>query len=229
MLALTLAALVVGAVGDTEMVGSSVHQASVPAPHDLQGAATGPEGYHHSHSTRGGDGYKHFDSFHKKDGDAFGYEKHYAFGNGDKGDDGGAYHESTSYNSGDKGSLGTRQNPKVTAYHYESKSGTPRDYSNYDPETYEGDYTEVAPRTVPKAPSPPRRQGDARVAREHYQAADDAGRGRRLQRQQPDDTEYDYSGEQEGEEDDGGFDAEFESEGGGFYDGEEDSEADYYY
>lgn len=54
--------------------------------------------------------YKNFDSFHKKDGDSFGYEKHDAFGDGDHGSDGGEYYESSSYDSGDGG---RSKKPKV--------------------------------------------------------------------------------------------------------------------
>lgn len=37
-------------------------------------------GYLKKSEDGGADGYKHFDSFHKKDGDKYGYEKHSAFG-----------------------------------------------------------------------------------------------------------------------------------------------------
>lgn len=123
---------------------------------------------------------------------------------------------------------------QVTAYHYESKSGTPRDYSNYNPETYVGDYTNVAPRRVPHP--------DVEVTRplskgeDKYQSLYDVSE--KGTRQWPktrdpqvagteDDAEYDYYGGGGEEEGDGG---EGDYEGGG-YEGESEggSEADYYY
>lgn len=64
MLLVTVAAVTVASVAlvaaavavDTTMVGSSVHEARVAAPPDLQTAAAGDSGYHHTHKTRGGDG-----------------------------------------------------------------------------------------------------------------------------------------------------------------------------
>lgn len=41
-------------------------------------------GFHTRHENKGSDGYKHFDSFHKKDGDKYGYEKHTAYGKAKK-------------------------------------------------------------------------------------------------------------------------------------------------
>lgn len=41
-------------------------------------------GFHRRHEAKGSDGYKHFDSFHKKDGDKYGYEKHSAYGKAKK-------------------------------------------------------------------------------------------------------------------------------------------------
>lgn len=46
-------------------------------------------GYLKKSDEKGGDGYEHFESFHNKDGDAYGYEKHEAFGNKKKGDEDG--------------------------------------------------------------------------------------------------------------------------------------------
>lgn len=64
MLHTTVAALLAGMVAslpleDTAMVGSSLLQASVAPPGDLQAAADhsgGDKGYHHSYKTKGGDG-----------------------------------------------------------------------------------------------------------------------------------------------------------------------------
>lgn len=66
MLVLAVAVLLGGVAAfpaeDTAMVGSSVLQASVAPPPDLQAAgdhsrAGGDKGYHHSYKTKGGDGY----------------------------------------------------------------------------------------------------------------------------------------------------------------------------
>jgi hypothetical protein len=43
------------------------------------------QGYHKKTQDKGSDGYKHFDSYHKKDGDKFGFEMHSEFGKSDKG------------------------------------------------------------------------------------------------------------------------------------------------
>lgn len=48
------------------------------------GAKDNVHGFHRRHEENGSDGYKHFDSFHKKDGDKYGYEKHAAFGKAKK-------------------------------------------------------------------------------------------------------------------------------------------------
>lgn len=44
-------------------------------------------GYLKKTNEKGGDGYQHFESYHDKDGDSYGYEKHEAFG---KSNDGGS-------------------------------------------------------------------------------------------------------------------------------------------
>ena len=43
-------------------------------------------GYLRKSNEKGGDGYQHFESYHDKDGDAYGYEKHEAYGKSNKGD-----------------------------------------------------------------------------------------------------------------------------------------------
>lgn len=48
----------------------------------------GSVGYLKKSQEGGADGYKHFDSFHKKDGDKYGYEKHTSFGEAKKYEDG---------------------------------------------------------------------------------------------------------------------------------------------
>ncbi|RZF33744.1 hypothetical protein LSTR_LSTR008003 [Laodelphax striatellus] len=134
-------AVVQGAVEDTQVVGSSLHQVMVKAPADLlaagdhssghrqrqqkkKGKKDGDKGYLRSQSSKGGQGYSSFDSFHKKDGDKDGYEKHSTFGGKDSGGDGGEYAYSSSYDTRDKD--GSASKPKYTTYHYEKKSGTPR-------------------------------------------------------------------------------------------------------
>lgn len=117
----------------------------------------------------------------------------------------------------------------MTSYHYESKSGTPRDDS-YDPETYEGDYSELTPRKVkPESES----KGTS------YQSLPDKSKGkppagRRRMRprtkeraKEPQtagteaDAEYDYyydSGEGDG--DDGSSEAAYYSEDGDYEGGD---------
>ena len=43
-------------------------------------------GYLNNKNEKGGDGYQKFESFHNKDGDSYGYEKHESYG--EKTDDG---------------------------------------------------------------------------------------------------------------------------------------------
>lgn len=43
-------------------------------------------GYLKKSEEKGGDGYQHFESFHNKDGDSYGYEKHEAVGKSNKGE-----------------------------------------------------------------------------------------------------------------------------------------------
>lgn len=44
-------------------------------------------GYYGSSEKKGKDGYKHFDSFHKQDGDKYGYQTHSSFGKKYEGED----------------------------------------------------------------------------------------------------------------------------------------------
>lgn len=100
----------------------------------------------------------------------------------------------------------------MTSYHYESKSGTPRDDS-YDPETYEGDYSELSPRKVKPEPEAGKRRMRPRT-KERVKDPQTAGT--------EEDAEYDYyydSGEAEG--DGGSSEAAYYSEGGD-YDGGDD-------
>lgn len=43
-------------------------------------------GYLRKEDEKGADAYQHFESFHDKDGDAYGYEKHEAYGKSNKGE-----------------------------------------------------------------------------------------------------------------------------------------------
>lgn len=43
-------------------------------------------GYLRKQDEKGADAYQHFESFHDKDGDAYGYEKHEAYGKSNKGE-----------------------------------------------------------------------------------------------------------------------------------------------
>lgn len=102
---------------DSELVGSNLNKVYAPAPfEDLQSEGTkhkghkghnddDDSGYYTSKSTKGDNGYKHFDSYHKKGGDKYGYEAHSAYGKAKKGKDGGSHHSSGKYEEvdGDEG------------------------------------------------------------------------------------------------------------------------------
>ncbi|XP_052125961.1 ribosomal L1 domain-containing protein CG13096-like isoform X2 [Frankliniella occidentalis] len=66
---------------------ASTHQAHQAGKvrHVKGGGGKNGKGYHHKHSSSGNDGYKHFDAFHTKSGDKYGYEQHSAFGKKKKG------------------------------------------------------------------------------------------------------------------------------------------------
>ncbi|KAK3924760.1 Midasin [Frankliniella fusca] len=66
---------------------ASTHQAhhSGKNRHVQGGGGKHGKGYHHKHSSSGNDGYKHFDAFHTKSGDKYGYEQHSSFGKKKKG------------------------------------------------------------------------------------------------------------------------------------------------
>lgn len=102
--------------GDTELVGSNLNKVYAPAPfEDLQSEGTGhkahhgkghhadddDQGYYTSKSKKGDNGYKHFDSYHKKGGDKYGYESHSAYGHAKGGKDGGKHYTSGSYHEVD--------------------------------------------------------------------------------------------------------------------------------
>lgn len=52
---------------------------------DEENADGDAQGYHKKSEDQGSDGYKHFDSYHKKDGDKYGYETHSEYGQANKG------------------------------------------------------------------------------------------------------------------------------------------------
>lgn len=243
-------------VDDTQLVGSSLHQVLARPPADLKaagdssgyhdGGGDGDEGYHHTKSSKGDDGYKNYDTFHVKDGDSYGYEKHSAYGKADGDEDGGEYHESGSYNS-DDGGEGTAQKPKVTSYHYESQSGTPKDYSNYNPETagddeYEGsslnekivpaesrrvhqDVEITGPLRGPKFQSLADHSGQNPASKKTLKRLKKKTKNRDAQSASTDaEAEYDAYYDGEAEEGDSG-----EHEGGGDYEGDYSSEGGDYY
>lgn len=49
-----------------------------------QDSKANERGYHRTSEDQGDDGYKHFDSFHKKNSDKYGHEHHSAFGKSKK-------------------------------------------------------------------------------------------------------------------------------------------------
>lgn len=52
---------------------------------DKEDADGDVQGYRKKTQDKGSDGYNHFDSYHKKDGDKYGYEIHSEYGKSDKG------------------------------------------------------------------------------------------------------------------------------------------------
>lgn len=56
---------------------------------DHNGGSGNEVGYLKKSNHNGGDGYQHYETFHNKDGDAYGHEKHEAYGESSKSEDGG--------------------------------------------------------------------------------------------------------------------------------------------
>lgn len=117
-LALTAAAPNILDVNDSAVVGSEVkehirpfedlHEAGTANKEDYGGSAAkefevddDEKGYYKSKSSKGNKGYKHFDSYHKKDGNKYGHEAHSAHGGKKGGGDGGSHYTSASYNQDD--------------------------------------------------------------------------------------------------------------------------------
>lgn len=68
-------------VGDLIVAASNRRQQQHNRGHGADGLNHDHDiGYVKKSDEKGGDGYEHFESFHDKDGDAYGYEKHEAFG-----------------------------------------------------------------------------------------------------------------------------------------------------
>ncbi|PSN56387.1 hypothetical protein C0J52_13966 [Blattella germanica] len=103
---------------DTQLVESTIREvrALPPPSFDLQAAGTddhygshsgggghGDVGYLKTKNSKGDQGYQKFDSYHKKDGDSYGYETHSAFGKAKGGETGGKHHHSSSYSDGHSG------------------------------------------------------------------------------------------------------------------------------
>jgi hypothetical protein len=104
--------------GDNLLVESTVREVRALPPPGFDLLAAGTGGHYGSHSGGGGhddvgylrtkdskgdNGYQKFDSYHKKDGDKYGYESHSSFGNAHGGETGGKYHHSGSYKDGHSG------------------------------------------------------------------------------------------------------------------------------
>jgi hypothetical protein len=97
---------------DSELIESTVREVrALPPPgFDLQAASTGGHhgggggghdvGYLRTKNSKGDNGYQKFDSYHNKDGDAYGYESHSSFGKATGGQTGGSFHHSGSYKDG---------------------------------------------------------------------------------------------------------------------------------
>ena len=66
-------------------VFSGVKEAFLHTYGDKEDSDGDVQGYHKKTQDKGSDGYKHFDSYHKKDGDKYGFEMHSEFGKENKG------------------------------------------------------------------------------------------------------------------------------------------------
>lgn len=70
------------------------------------GAAEGEKNKLHGYRKRthddSDDGYNHFDSFHKKKGDKYGYETYSSYGLKEHGDDAGSHHEHSGKEEGEE-------------------------------------------------------------------------------------------------------------------------------
>ncbi|CAH1634970.1 unnamed protein product [Spodoptera littoralis] len=79
-------------VDDTISVGSYVRETRAAAPDDwhksVQNEGDGEIGYSRKKSGGGKKGYQHFDSYHKKAGDNYEFEKQDSYGQDEKGQDG---------------------------------------------------------------------------------------------------------------------------------------------
>ncbi|XP_034249391.1 filaggrin-like [Thrips palmi] len=65
--------------------GHAAAQQTGRSKHAKGGGNKHGKGYHHKQSAQGNDGYKHYDAFHTKSGDKYGYEQHSSFGKKKKG------------------------------------------------------------------------------------------------------------------------------------------------
>ncbi|XP_071442223.1 uncharacterized protein [Hetaerina americana] len=143
----------VSAVEDTAIVGSNLWEVSVFAPEDLSAAGTGGGGYHgsgghhgggggghhgdqgffKSKATKGDKGYKAFDSYHKKDGDSYGYEQHSAFGSAKGGKEAAAHQHATTYQEGDDHHGGHHRRRRQHEYGgHESAGGGGGEHHGYE-------------------------------------------------------------------------------------------------
>ncbi|GBP30238.1 hypothetical protein EVAR_94547_1 [Eumeta japonica] len=90
--ALTRAAPAPSALDDTVSVGSYVREVRAAAPEDYhrtyENEGDGEIGYSRKKSGGGKKGYQHFDSYHKKAGDAYEFEKQDSYGDHDEGQQG---------------------------------------------------------------------------------------------------------------------------------------------
>ncbi|XP_046395259.1 transcription factor MafA-like [Ischnura elegans] len=116
----------VSGVEDSAIIGSNLWEVSVFAPDDLSAAGTGhssgggggDQGFFKSKSHKGDKGYKAFDSFHKKDGDSYGYEQHSAFGSAKGGEEAAAHQHKTTYQEGDDHHGGHHHNRRRRQHDY---------------------------------------------------------------------------------------------------------------
>lgn len=135
---------IVGVENDTKVVGSYIHELKIKPPSDLLTAASkkhgtsggdkhGDEGYIKSKSTKDDDGYNSFDTYHTKDGDAFGYAQHFEFDKkgGDKKK--GGYHESNF----DEDEAADSVKPKFSEWNFEENS-SPSQHYRYENDGEEG-------------------------------------------------------------------------------------------
>ncbi|RZC34601.1 keratin, type I cytoskeletal 9-like [Asbolus verrucosus] len=122
-----------------DLLHPGVKEAFLHTYGDKQDGEGDVQGYHKKSRDKGSDGYKHFDSYHKKDGDKYGFETHSEYGKANKAS-AGATGKSQKYTEGyDKNSdaernddqAETKKSYQVVEDVHENKKGV-RAVEDYD-------------------------------------------------------------------------------------------------